>query len=271
MPAAPDLVAYCSLGDETKTEKPPPRMPTPRNCECDSITPSDWGSESNDSLPIEEYSCKKELKLTPCSDIADNSFLQKQFSILENYERNHSRSCSVSHEKKVHKCRNEDTNLDDIANFLDDNNRTNIKLEKYVVVEKSDIEVMSKKSRSLPRNYESNNGYHQNSNSLPRTLDSGKDFIRDMKRYGSYRPKSHYLFSTKSKSESIGSSKKHGFIDKLKNMFGKKSQVHLTEQHDSNNTWLYKDKNCNSRNSYTIEKVRGCVHSNNYDNVSLSR
>lgn len=245
-------------------------MPTPRNCECDSVVHSDWGSESNDSLPIEEYSCKKDIKLTPCSDVGDTTFLQKQFSILENYERNHSRTCSVSYEKKTHKCRHEDKDLDDIANFLDDNNKINIKLEKYVVVEKSDIAVMSKKSRSLPRNYESNNGYQHGSNSLPRTLDSGKDFIRDMKRYGSYRPKSHLLFPTKSKSESITSNKKHGFIDKLKNMFGKKSQVHQ-ESHDPNNTWLYKEKNCSSRNSYTTEKVRGCVHKNNYDNDSVSR
>lgn len=125
---------------------------------------------------------------------------------------------------------------------------------------------MSKKSRSLPRNYETNNGYNEGSNSLPRTLDCGKDFIRDMKRYGSYRPKSHHLFPIKSKSESSGN-KKHGFIDKLKNMFGKKAQIHLTENHDPNNTWLYKEKTCSSRNSYNTEKMR--VH--NYDNVSLSR
>lgn len=255
-------MAYCSLGDDTKVEKPPPRMPTPHNnFECDSVIHSDWGSESNESVPIEEYIYKKDIKLTPCSDVGDSSFIQKQFSILENYERNHSRSCSVSHNKKTHKCRNEDSELNDIALFLDDNNRINIKLEKYVVVEKSDIAVMSKKSRSLPRNYETNNGYHHGSNSLPRTLDSGKDFIRDMKRYGSYRPKSF----------NKNSNKKHGFIDKLKNMFGKKSQVHLTESQDSNNTWLYKDKNCSSRNSYTVEKVLGCVHANNYDNASLER
>lgn len=226
-----------------KLEKSLPRVPTPKHCnECNNSINSDW-SES-DSVPV--------------SNNDNDNYIQKQLSLLENYERNHSRTCSVSHEKKC-KRRNED--LDDIANFLDDNtNQINIKLQKYVVVEKSDIEVMSKKSRSLPRNYETSNGYyHGQSNSLPRTSDSGKDFIRDMKRYGSYRPKS----------KSDASNKKHGFIDKIKNIFVKKSQVHLTENNDTNNTWLYKDKNVCSKNCQN-EKIKGCnVH--NYDDISLSR
>lgn len=207
------------------------------NKECDSTIHSDWGS--NDSLPLDEFcvSAKKEIKIVAVKD-ENSQFLQKQFSILEKYEKNHSRHCSVSRKQEQ---------FDDIADFLEDNNRINCQLESYA---HSDILVMAKKSRSLPRNCQGGSSYNAGSLSLPRTLDSGKDFIRDMKQYGSYRPKAHNVF----KRNEVRASKKHGFIDKLKNMFGKKSQIHLTETQD-NNAWLHKDKkscDCDTRKTCSL-------------------
>lgn len=222
---------------------------------------SDWGSESNESLPSDECCAgKKDIKIVPSKDGVDgrdNSFLQKQFSILENYEKNHSRNCSVSHDKKARSRNGSDRDMDDVADFLEDNNRINCQFERYAT--QSDMWVMTKKSRSLPRNCQPGSLHHTGSMSLPRTLDSGKDFIRDMKRYGSYRPKSNSAYSSKSKNESITSSKKHGFIDKLKSMFGKKSQVHLTtEIQDANNTWLKDSKLHLNQTDYDSISRKSC-------------
>lgn len=231
--AAPDLVAYCCPPAPCHEPcKPPVAAPRHQGVrerdDCDSVVPSDWGS--NESLPLDEPPLPR--KHTTSSK--DSTFLQKQFSLLEDYEKKHSRTCSVSAAA---------TGPEDIATLLEDNGRINARLERYVCVERaSDTERLSlaKKSRSLPRSCQSQGSYRAGSNSLPRTLDCGSGFIRDMKRYGSCRPtKTHYIYQHKHKTESITSSKKHGFIDKLKNMFGKKSQIHLSDSTDANQTWLH--------------------------------
>lgn len=202
--AAPDLVAYCCPPHE-------PPIAAPRHSvqreEGSSTVPSDWGS--SESLAIDEpRKCVAAGK--------DNTFLQKQFSLLEDYEKKHSRTCSAV------------SGADDSVLVGTDVNMS-AQLERY------------NRCRSLPRNCQSQNSY-RGSMSLPRTLDCGRDFIRDMKRYGSYRPptKTHYIY--KRKTDTITTSKKHGFIDKLKNMFGKKAQIHLSDSTDANQTWLQEDK-----------------------------
>lgn len=218
--------------------------------ECDSTMQSDWGS--NESLPLDELSCggRKDVKPVPGSTPKKNSntvrdkttdtFLQKQFSILEDYEKNHEQHCPVSRETEVlpkldKEGNDSDSHLDDIGHLLADNNRINAQLEKYAG--QSDITLSGTKSKSLPRNCEPSNSYHKGSFSLPRTLESGKDPFREMRSYGYFKPRSHF-FSLKV----LRGEKRSGFIDKLRNMFNKKSQVHLTGAAEANGTWLHSNK-----------------------------
>lgn len=220
--------------------------------EYDSTVQSDW--DSDESLPLDELSFGRKDKSVTSSTSKNtssnsgsirsrtaDSFLQKQFSILEDFGRSSEKRCSVSYEMDVVKprrgpCGKSGAKLENIEDILEDNSRINNQLEKYAG--QSTLQ-RTAKSKSLPRNCEPYSSYHKGSFSLPRTLESGKDPFREMRSCGNFKPRSHFFSLKMLKGE-----KKNSFLDKLKSMFNKKSQVYLTDHSDSqsNGSWLYKEK-----------------------------